>query len=64
MNFCNKGRTVLPATYDHKYSVNSTDYFIVMNKKNNKESAEIEILINTSNNQSKLIGDIERLFDK
>jgi len=63
-NFCANGSTVLLATHDYKYIVDSTDYFIVMNKKNKKESAEIEILKKTFNNRSKLIGDIERLFDK
>ncbi|MCD6090350.1 MAG: ABC transporter ATP-binding protein [Bacteroidales bacterium] len=61
-NFCNNGSTVLLATHDHKYIVDSTDYFIVMSKQNKKESAEIEILKNSFDNTSKLLVDIERLM--
>lgn len=59
--FCKKGGTVLLATHDHKYVVDSTDYFIVMNK---KESAEIEILKNSFDNTSKLLDDIDCLINK
>jgi len=55
-NFCDRGSTVLLATHDHKYVADSTDYFIVMDKKNKKDSAKIEILKNSFDNT------IESLF--
>ncbi len=63
-DFCNNGSAVLLTTHDYKYVAGATDHFFILNKRGKDGSTILQELMNSHENQSKMIAGIGQLMDK